>query len=47
MTQMAALTSAPSSRPIAGVATETIVLSTSTMKKPMTSAHRAGHGDVG
>ena len=29
---------------IAGLATETIVVSTRIMKNPMTSAHRAGHG---
>ena len=29
---------------IAGVATETIVVSTRIMKKPMHSAHSAGHG---
>jgi hypothetical protein len=32
---------------MAGVATETIELSTSTMKNPMTSAQRAGQGEVG
>lgn len=29
-----------------GIATETIVASTRIMKKPITSAHRAGHGLV-
>ena len=29
---------------IAGVATDTIVVSTRIMKNPMTRAHRAGHG---
>ena len=44
MTQMTLLTSASRSVEIAGVATETIVLSTRIMKKPMTMAQRAGQG---
>ena len=44
MTQMTEFTSASRPRMIAGVATDTIVESTRIMKKPSTSAHRAGQG---
>src|SRR6187431_617708 len=38
------LVSGSSAALMAGFATDTIVVSTRIMKKPMTSAHRAGHG---
>ena len=44
MTHKTAVTSASKAVIRAGVATATIVESSRIMKKPMTSAHSAGHG---
>ncbi len=44
MTQRTEFTSVSNASMIAGVATDTIVVSTRIMKNPITIAQRAGHG---